>query len=296
MAQKLHPLKIDDIEVGKPLPWPVYNKHKHLLLRAGYQIESQAQLEALMKEGLYHYGDDQPAISITIEESSDAEKSDSADEKLKEVPFLSAGSWVGETLQMQSLGEITSRYYVKCIGYFEKQSILISAPVVDGKIPLIKEGTPFKFRAFFGKNISHFNATVLRSCFAPYAYMHLSYPTFVQVREIRKAQRVKVDLIASVKTLPEKEGVGVATRIVDLSEFGALIQSNSNVWHPGDRIKLIFRLDTDEYMMPEAIVRNVTPKKDDTNKEVYNFGLEFDNLERRDSVYLRSYIFETISS
>ncbi|GAA3584228.1 HD-GYP domain-containing protein [Marinobacter xestospongiae] len=40
--------------VGKPLPWTVYDAHGRVLLTQGYVIHSNAQLEQLFEQGLFH--------------------------------------------------------------------------------------------------------------------------------------------------------------------------------------------------------------------------------------------------
>lgn len=46
-------LKEGDVVLGQPLPWNVFDRHGKLLLRMGYRIEDQGQLDALMARGLY---------------------------------------------------------------------------------------------------------------------------------------------------------------------------------------------------------------------------------------------------
>ena len=50
---ELSPLRKDEISVGKPLPWPVFDKNKKLLLREGYVIETLHQVEVLCANGLF---------------------------------------------------------------------------------------------------------------------------------------------------------------------------------------------------------------------------------------------------
>ena len=45
------PLHGSDIEVGKPLPWAVYDRDRQLILRQGLILETQAQLDAVLEKG-----------------------------------------------------------------------------------------------------------------------------------------------------------------------------------------------------------------------------------------------------
>ena len=46
-------LSRSELRVGRPLPWAVYNQSGELLLRAGYELASQAQITKLIQLGLY---------------------------------------------------------------------------------------------------------------------------------------------------------------------------------------------------------------------------------------------------
>lgn len=49
----MQPLKRSDIKIGTPLPWPVYDSQGSLLLKKGYVVRSQAQLDRLFERGLH---------------------------------------------------------------------------------------------------------------------------------------------------------------------------------------------------------------------------------------------------
>lgn len=53
MKDKLQPVKLNEIQVGRPLRWTVYDKFGRLLLREGALVESQRQLEGLCENGLF---------------------------------------------------------------------------------------------------------------------------------------------------------------------------------------------------------------------------------------------------
>src|SRR5262245_38976981 len=46
-------ITMTDIEIGKPLPWDVYDAHQNLLLRKGYVIERINHVQTLIERGLY---------------------------------------------------------------------------------------------------------------------------------------------------------------------------------------------------------------------------------------------------
>lgn len=79
-------LKISDLKVGKPLPWAVFTEDGKLLLKKGYVIASESQLEALQNRGLF----------IAGEEVGDAKDLSGADFN----PFERAASLVNRIKQM----------------------------------------------------------------------------------------------------------------------------------------------------------------------------------------------------
>jgi HD-GYP domain-containing protein (c-di-GMP phosphodiesterase class II) len=46
------PLSHDDLIIGEPIPWSVYDEYQHLLLRKGFVISSQRQLDTLFARGI----------------------------------------------------------------------------------------------------------------------------------------------------------------------------------------------------------------------------------------------------
>jgi HD-GYP domain-containing protein (c-di-GMP phosphodiesterase class II) len=63
----------DDLVVGRPLPRNAYDKAGKLLLRKGYIIETESQLEALVSRGIYHNHNESPIrVDDLIVESAPA--------------------------------------------------------------------------------------------------------------------------------------------------------------------------------------------------------------------------------
>ena len=42
-----------DLELGKPVPWPLYDDKKQLLLARGVMLETDSQKKALLERGLF---------------------------------------------------------------------------------------------------------------------------------------------------------------------------------------------------------------------------------------------------
>jgi HD-GYP domain-containing protein (c-di-GMP phosphodiesterase class II) len=71
MSMQTQRLTASHVKVGRPLPGDVYDEGGHLLLSAGFVIESDSQLETLLSRGLYvdiaafqaHFGNSAAALS-----------------------------------------------------------------------------------------------------------------------------------------------------------------------------------------------------------------------------------------
>ncbi len=80
MSVEMQRLPASHIKVGRPLPGDIYDENGHLLLSAGFVIESDSQLETLLSRGLYvdiasfqaHYGN----AAATLSPPPEARKSD----------------------------------------------------------------------------------------------------------------------------------------------------------------------------------------------------------------------------
>ena len=49
----MHKLSVDQLQIDTPLPWDVYDAAGQLLLRRGYVLERNSQLEALLERGMF---------------------------------------------------------------------------------------------------------------------------------------------------------------------------------------------------------------------------------------------------
>jgi len=215
------------------------------------------------------------------------------------ISFASIRLGVGDPMQMQPLAEDHLRYYVSLIGYVEKRSVLVTAPVIEGHVQLVRDGQPFVLRAFSGRNAYAFDASVLRSCAVPYPYLHLSYPKSVQALPVRSEQRIKVNLIGAI---PEIEGIAqdnpLACVVVDLSLSGAMINAPRRYAEVGHRFKLSLRATVNNapvYIALPCAVRNLreAPGPDGRGSVMFH-GVQFLEIQDKDRLLLENFIFRAM--
>ena len=178
----------------------------------------------------------------------------------------------GDALQLQPLAEGQSqRLTVRVIGVMKPLSVLVTAPVIDGKLIFVREAQPFLVRAFSGLNVCAFKSKVLKAHHTPFPYLHLAYPESVQIMRIRKAVRAQVQLIVAVND-PASDRQIAAGRIVDLSVGGARVQTPAAFGDKDEPVSLSFKVkldDIEEYIQTLAIIRTVAREDDAAGRPVF---------------------------
>ena len=69
-------LRKEDVVLGKPLPWPIYDVEQNLVMREGFVLANKAQLEMVAERGMYRPTEDRPPPprSVTVAEVEEATK------------------------------------------------------------------------------------------------------------------------------------------------------------------------------------------------------------------------------
>jgi len=288
-----------DIEVGRPLRWSVYDGDRRLLLKRGFVVENQAQIEALASKGLYRNFDGRDlggASRHATVDSSDSGKVEQTAGRLVSLEEIKLN--IGDSVQLQTqVDQSESRYQVKLIGYLKGRSVLVTAPEVGGSLCPVREGQAFVVRFFFGKNAYAFTANVTRASNVPYPHLHLSYPARVRGLVVRSGERVLTRLICSVASTDGGTGSAVAGLISDLSVGGALLVSKVRLGKIGDRLSVKFRVHIREiefYLTVAAIIRSVAKDSSDPSGEAFNHGLQLVDLANEEAIALTAYIYQKL--
>ena len=219
-----------------------------------------------------------------------------AQEQNKETVMLDLDSvrwYVGETFYLQVHDNALIRYTVKLVGFVKNKSIMVTAPVVDGKGALIRDGQTFIVRAFPGKKAYAFTASALKSVFSPHAYLHLSYPKLVRCTAIRQGSRATVKIIASV-TVGEPEQTAAAT-LSDLSMGGSSGIIKKPLGKKNDTGIMKFKVNAagnDEYLSLNVILRSITPTE---NTDEYRHGFEFVDVTTQSKLILSAFVHQTLA-
>jgi c-di-GMP-binding flagellar brake protein YcgR len=291
----------EDIPLGAPLPWPLYDQGGVVLLEQGAVIDSAERLNTLLAASPLR------ELSWTVPSGAaepSADNAAAAKAMLADIPetgftFQDMRLRVGDRIQLQPPATVSQeRYIVRLIGYLENSTLLVTMPLENGlRVPL-RENDKIVARVFTSQKAFGFTSTVERVCKIPYDYLHLSFPYAIQGSVIRKSPRVRTKIITSISRGDETdESKRQSGLIVNLSADGALVRARQPLADKGESLRLAFRVNlhsVDAFLTVNAVVRSIFL---DENGEgggapMHNHGLQFLELKPNDSVILQSMIYQ----
>lgn len=290
----LLPVPVDDIPLGKPLPWRLYDRNGYILFANGEMVASREQLEKLFPGGLLRDAD---ALPQTQDVGDWAGFKDIASTAF---PPPGIKPQVGELVQLRLLNRNQAAYYsVRLIGYIKNQSILVMTPMT-GTVPLIlADGEQLEVRMLTGNNIYAFQTAIQRLCISPVHYMHLDYPAEVRMQTLRKSPWARVNLTA---TLTDEQGGREVVRIINLSPDGAQIEALPSMGAPGKVVHISFHAEMDDVgttLNLEAEILHVHMQAShagpETTGNMREYSVAFRNVAAADALWLKGVVYRCIA-
>jgi len=207
---------------------------------------------------------------------------------------------IGDTLQIAHLNQdVISRYYaVRLIGGVDHKSLICTLPEVDGKVMYVLEHTGFVVKFFSGKTVYQFNTIASAVYSRPYPHMHLLFPTQVRRQQLRKNQRVAVDLIVSLSNLKESGSIKLSGRLTDLSLGGALVETAHANWMVDDELVVTFKVHhehQEDVIQLRGQVRKIKEMEARLAFKRDQIGIQFMQMSTAQHLVLQSYIFRLIT-
>lgn len=206
---------------------------------------------------------------------------------------------VGDFVQLQLISpEKDDRFAVTVIGYLPGESVLVTAPTVDGKVQFIREDQRFAVRMLRGSNVYGFVAKVLHVAVKPFPYLHLSFPQEVESITVRDADRIETNIPAlarNTKQAEEKEP-WQPVFIKDLSTTGARLESITSLGREGEMIQLRFKLEVcdgeEEVELLAGIRSQILRSSDESQAPRCITGARFHVLSRFQKLLLHDHVLE----
>lgn len=283
-------IKDNELHVGQPAPWSLYDQNNQLLLARGTVVESPRQLEQLMLRGLFRKLDIRESVAPPPEARSDDPPTREEIKGLDEIKLA-----IGDTLHLQSQTEGTSvRYAVKLIGFLRGKGLIVSTPTQDGKVLLMRDGQSFVVRVFSGKSVYAFPTSIFKVTNVPYPHLHLTWPSQVKGLVVRRGARAKVNLIAAIRDARNKPG---AANLGNLSTGGCSLSAKTSLGAIASRLGIKFRVtisEVEQYIDLEGIIRSISHETDANGVDVIQYGVQFVDIPAGDQLALTAYVYHAL--
>ncbi len=206
---------------------------------------------------------------------------------------------IGDLFSVETVSP-PKRYPVRLLGFNEGQSLIVSAPSVQGKSFMLPEGQVLRVRVMAGNVACGFQTQVLKSHRVPYLYSHLKYPPSVSSVAVRQASRVDLKLSVRIDEHETGELPGEWPKkalFIDLSSGGARLHSQLPIAAVGSELKLSFKVVVDNVeriSRIKAIVRNIAEVGALPEQAALQYGVQFIDVSDEDRVYISGYVYEQI--
>ena len=181
------------------------------------------------------------------------------------------------------------------IGFLYAQSLIVTLPKRKEHIVQVEKGDEFIIRFSKADTTYAFSSKVMEINQSPYPHIHLTYPDNIQAKLLRRGNRIDV----SKNTLQLKiknNDFDRAVMITNISEYGAKLTSSNKLGELEE--KLTIELDLPQY--PEVVELNCkichtdNYIDQDSNKETYEHGIEFFEVNAMARSFINSFIHEHI--
>ncbi len=207
----------------------------------------------------------------------------------------------GTVIQLQFIDDSRDRYPSRLIGHLEGRSILVTHPVLEGRLLRIRNGQRVIARAMTSSAAMAFTTHVEALCSMPYPYLHLTYPDSVSMNRIRCSPRIPVSMDVSLTNLSEVPRSGEKpARLLDISPTGARLEANVDSVKVGDEISLegLFRLsDMERTVNLSGLVRARIADAGSLSgaasvRDRAAYGVEFLSISEDVRLFLHAFVYQ----
>ncbi|WP_410499040.1 flagellar brake protein [Chitinibacter sp. S2-10] len=292
----LQPVPAQDLNIGIPLAYPIYDEQTRLLLREGQIIRNEKHLTQLSQNGIFRNVQHQPPAAPTRNKPvlSNLSRYSTRPRTITKPSrhLAQVRLQPNAILHAQRLDDAQRiQVSLRLIGWLDKAGVLISNTNPDGIVLPFQIGEQLKLKTIVGKEVVAFQSRVEQICSHPFPYLHLSWPDQLEIHQLRNSFRVQSNLIVSIST---KGRASLPAKIINLSATGAMLEGNTLELEAEQRIQITMRLriaEGDHTLRIAATVRNCHIDPPAINTQ---YGIEFDPLAVSELLFIEHYIYHCL--
>jgi c-di-GMP-binding flagellar brake protein YcgR len=208
-------------------------------------------------------------------------------------------------VQLQSYGSFRDK--AKYIGSKRPGSIIITTPIANGaSVPAhVGQSLTVKFFSNQTNSACAFVTEIIHVSKNPYPHLHLSFPTDIEIGEIRKAIRAKVKiagkLIFKYSPVEDKSKENSNDKnskkseydcqILDVSANGAKVEAASPIGKTGVTLKLEMELSVQEIVRSMNLSCEIKSLTQDERSGNFFVGLQFVDVNENDRLMLYAFVY-----
>jgi hypothetical protein len=283
-----------ELQVGTPLPWPIYLRSGELLAPAGFVVSnSDARMRLLQTRPVRQATAGDGGLGADL---VDAKGDEALARKVHDPLVHLKHNAEGTTLTFKLPGDVEQRIaQVEFYGRLPMQSLIVSAPPLrlgNGQTWSDFEGLPMAVQVIFGRNLCVFKTAMMRYASLPSPHLFLRYPQDAVTKPFRQALRVDTRIPVSITT---EDGTSVPAVIINLSGSGCAIATGFVLGQSGTRLKAAFRLKIAEQyhvLVAHCIIRSIKGKL----SQQMRYGIEFaDATDASTMLTIKSFVYEHLA-
>ncbi len=294
----LSPLAKGDIEIGKALPFAIFDRSGVLLLAEGQAVNSQKQLDELAAKGLYH--NPRWANKFVIQPGKPQMDPNALPRMLPAKQAFEDPFETGSQLKMSAPGQSKDPFHVRLIGSIPQAAILITHPMRDGKCVFAKEGQVWEFQATYGLSIYRFSSMIEKVLLSPHPLIVMSWPheTHLESQAIRRARRVNCDLPATIRLNSSQSGsVESITAVIDNISTGGLelLFAKAVSFKIGQSISIAFQIILDDRKYLLECDAEVVSKPRDSGPTSSSYGFALKSLNDEQFAVIHAFVSDRLN-
>ena len=204
------------------------------------------------------------------------------------------------TLSLVGLDYKNHQFEAQLVGYQKGKNLVLSVPSKPGQI-LLQAGTSVSVSTKAAEGSIEFDAVIEYIHQAPFLYLLLDYPVYVEFSQHRKEARFPVDTALEIYG---HTGLGMKTSVIhgymlDVSKNGARIVLEKELTTLITKIDIGVMLtaqDLNRDMTLMGEVRNKAGLSEDYPDCSFAYGIEFIEKNEIDALFLQAYCLQELIS